>query len=154
MEDELALAQREARIAELRSQRVPFREIAKELDISHQRVHTIWRNLLERIPTAHLDRYRDEERELCDDAARDLLTLIRDPQATPSNRVRAWEVLAKWAERKSRLLGLDAPIRRELEISDTGSWEHRMRAVIAEEERALRAERALEASCTEEEDDR
>lgn len=152
MRDELAIARREARIVELRSQRVPFREIAKELGISHQRVQQIWSDVLERIPAAHLDRHRQEEQELADTAVADLLDIIKDPTATHGSRIRAWEVAAKWAERKSRLLGLDAPQKRELEITDTSNWEFQMRAAIAEAERELRTQQAIEASYTEAED--
>jgi hypothetical protein len=141
--DEYANAKRDARIVELRAQRVPFREIADELGISRQRVQQLWDAILIRIPAAHLDRHREEERELADDAVRDLLDIIRDPEATHGARTRAWEVACKWSERKSRLLGLDAPVRRELEITDTTGWEYQMRAAIAETERELHTARTI-----------
>lgn len=146
--DEYASAQRDARIVELRAQRVPFREIADELGIHTSRVHQIWQDILQRIPAAHLDRHREEERELADAAARDLLDIIRKPGATDSSRIRAWEVMCKWAERKSRLLGLDAPVRRELEITDTTGWEYQLRASLEEDDRALRAAKAITVDCT------
>lgn len=151
--DEYKAAQRDARIVELRAQRVPFREIAEELGIHTSRAHQLWQNILERIPAAHLDRHREEERELADDAIRDLLAIIRKPTATDSSRIRAWEVAAKWAERKSRLLGLDAPVRRELEITDTTGWEYQLRASIEEDDRAARATAALTVGYTIEHDD-
>jgi len=150
--DDYASAQRDARIVELRAQRVSFREIAEELGVSRQRVHQLWTDILDRIPSAHLDKYRQEERELADHAVRDLLSIIKDPTATHGSKIRSWEVMCKWSERRSRLDGLDAPVRRELEISDTTGWEFRMRAVIEQTERELKVERAIEASYTEEDD--
>jgi hypothetical protein len=153
MRDELAAARRDARIVELRAQRVPFAEIARELKISRQRVHQLWSDILDRIPAAHLDKFRQEERELADHAVRDLLTIISDPTATHGSRIRSWEVMVKWAERRARLDGLDAPLRREIEIHDTSGWEYQLRATVAQGERELRTQRALEASFTEEEND-
>jgi hypothetical protein len=150
--DEITTAQREALIAERRAQRVPFHEIARELGISRQRVQQIWNTTLDRIPAAHLDQHREEERELADDAIRDLLRRIHDPNTSTNSAVRAWEVACKWAERKSRLLGLDAPVRREVEITDTSSWEYEMRQAIAETERELRATRIAD-QVTRSEDD-
>lgn len=146
--DEYKSAQRDARIVELRAQRVPFREIGEELGISHVRVHQLWNDILTRIPAAHLDRHREEERELADNAVADLLKIVRDGDTTTGNRIRAWEVAAKWAERKSRLLGLDAPVKRELEITDTTGWEYQLRASVEEDERAARAARALTVDYT------
>lgn len=141
---QLAHADREARIIELRAKRVSFRDIGQELSISPQRVHQIWNEVRDRIPAAQLAQHREEERELADDAIRDLLQRIHDPATTTGTAIRAWEVACKWAERKSRLLGLDAPVRREIEVTDTSSWEYEMRQAIAETERDLRSHRIIE----------
>jgi len=146
-------AKRDARIVELRSQRVPFREIAAELGVSHVRVQQLWKRILQEIPAAHLDEYRQEAAELADDATRRLLEICDDPTASHSTKIRALEVMVKWSERLARLRGEDAPVRRELEITDTTGMEYQLRATIAEGERELRAARALTVDYTVEADD-
>lgn len=146
--DEYESAKRDARIVELRAQRVPFREIAEELNISHVRVQQLWAKILERIPAAHLDRYRQEAAELADDATRRLIEICDDPTASHSTKIRALEVMVKWSERLARLRGEDAPVRREIEVHDTTGWEYQLRASIEENDRVERAANALTVAYT------
>lgn len=144
--DPLTTARREALIIERRADRVPFREIAREVGVSHQRCYQIYQAALERIPASRLDEHRQEECEMADTAVRELLDIARNGDVFPGTRVKAWDSICKWSERKAKLLGLDAPQKREIEITDTSSWEFEMRRAIEETERELRTGRATQAS--------
>jgi len=118
MTPKLTAAERELLIIERRADRVPFRTIAAELGISAQRVHQLWRTALVRIPAARLEEHRAEELELYDVAVRELLGLARDSRAGIRSRVEAWNAVRGWAERKAKLLGLDAPKRAAVSVID------------------------------------
>lgn len=137
--DQYTTAQREALIIERRADRVPYRTIGAELGISGQRVQKIYEAACRKYPVQHLDQHRRDELELTDTAVNELLALARNPQVLAGNRIKAWEAVCRWAERKSRLLGLDAPLRREIEIWDTSTWELEARAGIRQLEAELAA---------------
>lgn len=46
---------------------------------------------------------------LVDDATADLMIIARDEDVSPRTRIEAWSTIRAWAERKAKLLGLDAP---------------------------------------------
>jgi hypothetical protein len=102
-------------------------------------VQQIYEAACRKYPVQNLDQHRREEIELADTAANELLDIARNPQVLPGNRIKAWEALCRWSERKARLLGLDAPLRREVEIFDTTSWEIEARAGIRQLEAELAA---------------
>src|ERR1039457_565926 len=52
---------------------------------------------------------------LIDDAIADLLPIARD-HTRPRSAVEAWNAIRGWADRKARLLGLDAPARSKVEV--------------------------------------
>lgn len=144
--DPVTRQNRAARIVELRAARVPFRDIARELGISHQRCQQIYADTLAKIPVPHVNQHREEEKELADTVVRELLVIARDKSEFASVRVKAYDSLIRMAERKARLLGLDAPVKRELEITDTASWEFQMRQELAQMERDLAMARASQES--------
>lgn len=102
-------AARKARIVELRRQRIPWTEIAKDVGISWRNAQKLYNEALNDIPAQHVDEHRAEELMLIDDAIADLMVLARDTFVSARNRIEAWSTIRAWAERKAKLLGLDAP---------------------------------------------
>ena len=103
-----------ARVLELRRQRWTFVDIAEELGLSRQRAQQLYDSALAEFPAANLEEHRAEELVLIDDATRHLMTIAKDQKASHHARIEAWNSIRGWAERKARLLGLDAPERHEV----------------------------------------
>jgi transposase-like protein len=93
-----------------------FAEIARQLDVTR---NTIWRyvhqglNALAKDSLDDTRQYRDLEVARCDAQLANMWPLAVDPQQEPSVRLRAHEVVLRVAERRARLLGLDAAEKRE-----------------------------------------
>lgn len=102
-------AERMARIVGLRRTRASWRDIAEDLGLSIARVRELYAQALVEAPVAEVDEHRAEELVLYDDAVSELLTIARDVEVSARTRVEAWTSIRGWAERKARLLGLDAP---------------------------------------------
>lgn len=111
-------AERRARVIQLRRHRATFEDIGKVLGISRQRAHKIYSDALREIPAPHLDEHRAEELVLIDDALRSLMIIAADASVTARTRVEAWNAARGWAERKARLLGLDAPTQHRVDVID------------------------------------
>jgi hypothetical protein len=111
----LIAAERRAQVVALRRRRLTFDEIGAELGVSRQRAHAIWRAALAEIPAAQLDEHRIEELALIDDAIANLMPIARDHKR-PRSAIEAWNAIRGWAERKAKLLGLDAPGKRQIEV--------------------------------------
>ena len=107
-------AARRARIIEMRRKRMTFAEIARQEGISDSMVHKLYRQALAEIPAYQIDEHRAEELELIDTAINRLLAIAEDGDVSPRTRVEAWSAIRGWAERKAKLLGLDAPLRTEI----------------------------------------
>lgn len=108
-----AQAERLAEVVSLRRQRLTQDEIARRLGISQQRVSQLYSQALAAFPAQQVDEHRAEELLLIDDAISDLLPVARDHDR-PRTAVEAWSAIRGWAERKAKLLGLDAPTRSEV----------------------------------------
>jgi hypothetical protein len=106
-------AERRAQVVALRRRRATFDQIGRALGITRQRAWQIYQGALAEIPAAHADEHRAEELVLIDDAIAALMKIARDGDTTPRTAVEAWTGIRGWAERKARLLGLDAPTRFE-----------------------------------------
>lgn len=102
-------AVRKARVVELRRQRVAWAEIAREVGVNERRAHRLYDEALADIPARHVDEHRAEELLLVDDAVNNLMVIATDQYVSPRNRIEAWSTIRAWAERKAKLLGLDAP---------------------------------------------
>ena len=102
-------ATRKARIVGLRRARASWRDIADDLGLSIARVRALYAEALVEAPVAEVDEHRAEELVLYDDAVSELLGIARDVEVSARTRVEAWTSIRGWAERKARLLGLDAP---------------------------------------------
>lgn len=114
--DVLERSKREARIFELRAQRVSFSKIGEELGITRQRVEQIFQAARDRIPAARLADMRAEEAELADEGIADLLKIARDASVSPRTRVEAWQAIRAFSESKRKLFGVDAPQRKEITV--------------------------------------
>ena len=110
-----AHAQRLAEVVALRRQRLTQDEIGRRLGISQQRVSQLYRQALAEVPAFHVEEHRAEEMVLIDDAIADLMPIARDHER-PRSAVEAWNAIRGWAERKARLLGLDAPAQQRVTV--------------------------------------
>lgn len=110
-------AQRLARVVALRRDRWTQADIAAELGISQQRVSQLYHQALAEVPAAEVRQYRAEELLLIDDAVRDLLLIARNHRS-PRVSVEAWTCIRGWADRRAKLLALDAPARHEVRNID------------------------------------
>jgi hypothetical protein len=103
-------------IVQMRRAHLGQDQIAAKLGISQQRVSQLYRQALAEIPAQDIEEHRTEELRLIDDAIRGLLRIIHNPGTTPRTAVEAWNSVRGWADRKARLLGLDAPSRSRVEV--------------------------------------
>jgi hypothetical protein len=111
--DQVTAAERRARVVELRRRRLSFVEIGREMGVTGQRAFAIYREALAAIPAQQVEEHRAEELALIDQAIRDLLPLAENHER-PRSAIEAWNAIRGWAERKAKLLGLDAPARVEV----------------------------------------
>ncbi len=105
-------AERRAQVVALRRRRATFDQIGRALGISKERAWKLYQEALAAIPAAQVEEHRAEELMLIDDAIADLLKIARD-HGKPMTAVEAWNSIRGWADRKAKLLGLDAPTRHE-----------------------------------------
>lgn len=107
-EQRVTAKERRAQVVALRRRRATFEQIGRALGVSKERAWKLYQEALAEIPAAHVDEHRAEELILIDDAIADLLKVARDHDR-PRTAVEAWNSIRGWAERKAKLLGLDAP---------------------------------------------
>lgn len=112
----LTSRQREALVLQLRADHVPVRVIATQLGISPGRVSQIHQKACSRIPAEALHTIRIESSELAYRAIKDLLGIAENPQVSPRTRAEAWGQVRGWSESLRKLMGADAPQRREISI--------------------------------------
>lgn len=114
-------AARQARIVNARRARMTWDKIAEREGLSTTRCHELYSEALANNPLSAVavDEYRVEETELIDAAIQNLMRIALDPEGTSQRtRVEAWTAIRGWAERKAKLLGLDAPARHEVVTLD------------------------------------
>lgn len=109
-----ATLEREAKVVEMRDRRMTFDEIAAELGVSQTRAVQLYKNALTRYPAQKIEEHRASEERLIDKAIEDLLKIIdrcyeQNTWQGYKNAIDAWGKIRDWSERKSKLLGLDAP---------------------------------------------
>jgi predicted transcriptional regulator len=112
----LERSEREARIFELRSRRMSWTAIGKELGLSHTRVIQIFEAARDRIPASRLADLRAESTELADRAIANLLEIAEDKTISPRTRVEAWNAIRGYDESLRKLYGADAPQRKEITV--------------------------------------
>lgn len=106
----LEAAKRRAQVVALRRERLTFAQIGERMGFSTQRAHELYQRAIAEAPVRQVDEHRAEEVELIDTAIRDLL-LVAGDHSDPRSSVAAWNAIRGWAERKAKLLGLDAPLK-------------------------------------------
>lgn len=117
-------AERRARIVKMRNARMKWREIGEREGIHPSMAARIYREALAEIPAAAIDEHRAEELELIDTAINRLMAIALNAEVydsgslvvTPRTKVEAWTSIRGWAERKAKLLGLDAPQRHDITL--------------------------------------
>ena len=129
----------EARIINLRRDRLAWRDIGAQVGLSHERCRQIFNAAIDRYPAANLAALSAEEDELCDESIHRLRELIADPEITHRNIIEAFKTLLMWSEAKRKIHGIDAPLRREVEMIDTTSMDARLLAEIQQMEAEFRA---------------
>jgi hypothetical protein len=102
-------AQKMARVVEMRRKRMHWRDIGAAMGFEGSYAKKLYDRALAQIPASQVDEHRAEESMLIDDATANLLTIATDERVTHRSRIEAWSVIRAWAERKAKLLGLDAP---------------------------------------------
>jgi methylphosphotriester-DNA--protein-cysteine methyltransferase len=112
----LTTVERESIVVERRSSNVPFRVIAAELGLSVARVHGIFKEACDRIPAEAVHTVRVQSSDLYDRAVNDLLKIAENPQVSPRTRAEAWNAIRGWNESFRKLMGADAPQRREISV--------------------------------------
>lgn len=128
----ITAAERRAQVVALRRRRATFADIGRALGISKQRAHQLYEQALAEIPAQQLSEHRAEELILIDDATRDLMRIARDEATSPRTAVEAWNAIKGWAERKARLLGLDAPARHRVDVITSDMIEQEIARLEAE----------------------
>ena len=110
-------AENRARVVALRRRRLTFEEIGEQLGFSAQRAHQVYTDALKAIPAMEVEQHRTEELTLIDDAIAKLLP-IAENATQPRTAVEAWNSIRGWAERKARLLGLDAAVKIDARMTE------------------------------------
>lgn len=122
----------EVKIICLRRERRSWRDIGENLGLSHEHCRQLFNKAVSKYPAECLNVMRVEESELADEMICELRKMVLDPLAKYRDRIEGFKALLMWSESKRRLHGVDAPIRREIEIMDTTSMDAQLRAELAE----------------------
>lgn len=110
------LVTQEAVIREMRSAKCSFAQIGEELGIAESAVFAIYRQMMAESPLSAVqtDEHRLESLELIDTAQYHLMQIALAEKTSQRSRIEAWNAIKGWEERRSKLLGLDAPTRHEV----------------------------------------
>lgn len=127
-DSQLKAAEQRARVVELRRKRLTFAAIGAECGFTAQRAHQIYSDALREIPALDVQLHREEELTLIDDAISNLWPIATNAKQ-PRTAVEAWNSIRGWAERKARLLGLDA----EQKVSVSGGVKYEVVGISQEE---------------------
>jgi hypothetical protein len=127
-DSKILAAERRARAVELRRRRLTFAEIGADLGVSAQRAHQLYSEAIDAVPVSQVELHRAEELALIDDAIANLWPVATN-HAQPRTAVEAWNSIRGWAERKARLMGLDA----ETKVSVSGGVKYEVVGVNPED---------------------
>jgi hypothetical protein len=111
-----SVSERKALIVSRYAARVPLRLIADEVGLTPGRVSQIYKDACQEIPAEALHTIRVDSTELFNRALSDLLKIAENPQISPRTRVEAWTSIRSWDESHRKLMGADAPTRREITV--------------------------------------
>lgn len=105
-------------VVNMRRARLSYAEIGRRLDITGQYAGQLYRQALAEVPVQAVEEHRAEELELIDTAINRLLVIAASGDSSPRAKIEAWNSIRGWAERKAKLLGLDAPTKHEVVTLD------------------------------------
>lgn len=134
-EKAIATAERNARIIELRRSGWHWKDIGAEVDLTMGRCNQIWMEYLRDIPSSEIVHWREEELDILGRGIADLLLRLQNPSLSDRTAVEVWKEIRQHSESRRKMLGVDAPVKREIEFVESTSWEAQMRAEIAELEK-------------------
>lgn len=111
----------QARVVELRGQRYKWDDIAKITGKSPAHCCELYGRALAEIPIANVVQAREEECRLVDDAISSLLKDIakdeaKDTSSSFRSRIEAWGQIRGWSEHRARMLGLNAPVKSQIQV--------------------------------------
>lgn len=135
---------RKRAIVAARRAREPFDAIGATHGITAQRANQIYWAALKEIPNQDVVQHRAEESELIDRATSALLAIAEDPDVSARSRIEAWSAVRGWCEHKARLLGLNAPVRREVTVLSESVVDQALAEVAAEHARKAAELEALD----------
>lgn len=107
------IAEQTARAYELKLRGASYRRIAQEMGISLGKAHNLVKQAIAERVDPLVEEYRGLELDKLEDAEAKLWVQIEN--GSPRQLPRNIEVLIKLSERRSKLLGMDAPERKEIE---------------------------------------
>lgn len=110
-----------ARIVELRGQSYKWDEISKITGKAVGYCHELYQRALAEIPVANVVQAREEECRLVDEAIKQLLADIakdeaKDTSSSFRSRIEAWNAIRGWSEHRAKMLGLNAPIKSQIQV--------------------------------------
>lgn len=136
---QIAVAERYAQVTAWYAEGNTFPEIGKMLGVTPQRAHQLYHRALQQLPAPGVNQHRASQQELIRTGMRELLIIARRPNGSDRTKVEAWSGIGKLMEREAKLLGLDAPMRKEITVLTEDAVDNAMRK-LAEEHNALAAE--------------
>jgi len=132
-EEKEAAAHRDRRIMQLRREGCTFQAIGDELGTSRQWAHERYTTLLKEIPGHEVAEYRREQEERLDGLLRKAHEVLERRHVTVSNGqvvkmdgqpleddgpvLSAIDTILKIESRRAKLLGLDAPVKTDLNVN-------------------------------------
>ena len=131
--------ERRADVMRLRRQGQTFEAIGEQLGITKQRVHQLYWDTLRKIPAQEVTEYRAEQAERLDEMLRKAYEVLERKHITVSNgkviylddqpmeddapTLMAIKSILQIEERRAKLLGLDTPVKQQVEVDGALRYE-------------------------------
>ncbi len=131
--------ERERRAVEMRARGATYREITQELGVDTASAHRMVSRALARVPAEAVKDLRALELLRLEELWRLLARIIQSAVDKPELQLRTIDRMMAVMERTARLMGLDAPPKRVVEVVTDEVLER----LIDEEQRAIQAQRDL-----------
>jgi methylphosphotriester-DNA--protein-cysteine methyltransferase len=138
-DEAIVSAEIDARIIRMRRDGEHFADIAAAVGLAVSTVHNRFKRWTDAIPESEARMWRVEEVTLLDANIKGLLADLEDPASTPRTRVEIRKEIRFHSESRRKITGIDAPVKREYEILDSGSGDAQLQAEIEEMQREQRA---------------
>jgi hypothetical protein len=109
-----------------------FAQIGAELGVTRQRAHRIWQTALEKAPAPRIHEYRKEAVQFADQRVQELIALQRQPGTAGRTYAELERQIILWEERKAKVLGIDAPTRKEINVITSDAIDAEIRRLTTE----------------------